>query len=379
VAAGSRNRGPDSRPGAADVSRLLAERIDSLVLDLLPGGRRFGNLWRAGSLAGEPGQSLAVHLAGAKRGRWNEFAGEEHGDALDLVVAVKGGGDFRRGIDWARHWLGIAELDVDEKRRRLDRAAESAAAERQRGSAEKAEHQRQAVAIWHESRPLAPGDPVDRYLQGRGIELARLGAAPRALRYHSGLWAAPGRWFPAMIGAVTDDNGAFLAVHRTFLEIQQGGRVGKAPVEINKRTLGPCAGGSVKLWRGAGRKGWRDMPRDEILLLSEGIEDLLAALTIAEIGLPRRPGAAASIVSAADLRGAVALSLSLMRALKLPRRVATVVILAQRDPEGSQAQRLLDQVVAGFRAEGRVVLTVAPPRWAGVKDVTDLARYFPAR
>jgi hypothetical protein len=243
--------GPDSRLGPADVSRLLAERIEGLVLDLLPGGRRYGNLWRAGSLAGEAGQSLAVYLAGVKRGRWNEFAGEEHGDALDLVIAVKGGGDFRRGIDWARHWLGIAEASPEEQRRRRERAAENAADEQRRGKAEAIDHQRRAATIWHQARPLAPGDPVDRYLKGRGIALSRLGVAPRALRYHSGLWAAPGRYFPAMVGAVTDDKGEFVAVHRTWLEIQPDGRVGKAPVEVNKRTLGPCAGGSIKLWRGA--------------------------------------------------------------------------------------------------------------------------------
>lgn len=166
--------GPDNRLRAADVSRRLAERIDSLVLDLLPGGRRYGNLWRAGSLAGEPGQSLAVYLAGAKRGRWNEFAGEEHGDALDLVIAVKGDGDFRRGIDWARSWLGIAGASPEEKQRRV---------ERRRGDAEAIDHQRQAKTIWQQARPLVPGDPVDRYLKGRGIALTRLGAAPRALAF----------------------------------------------------------------------------------------------------------------------------------------------------------------------------------------------------
>jgi twinkle protein len=53
---------------AAEINRALANRIVRLASELLPGGRRIGNEWRAGSLAGGAGMSLGVHLAGRKAG-----------------------------------------------------------------------------------------------------------------------------------------------------------------------------------------------------------------------------------------------------------------------------------------------------------------------
>ena len=73
---------------------MLAQRIDDLVVELLPAGRRDGAEWRCGSVAGEPGQSLGVHLRGAKAGIWADFSSpQDRGDALDLVAAVRFGGD----------------------------------------------------------------------------------------------------------------------------------------------------------------------------------------------------------------------------------------------------------------------------------------------
>lgn len=52
----------------ADIARSLRDRLEALLDELLPGGRRAGWEWRCGSVSGEEGQSLAVHLAGQKRG-----------------------------------------------------------------------------------------------------------------------------------------------------------------------------------------------------------------------------------------------------------------------------------------------------------------------
>ena len=51
-----------------DVKRGLAGRVQSVAEMLLPAGRKKGNEWRVGSLAGEKGDSLAVRLAGPKAG-----------------------------------------------------------------------------------------------------------------------------------------------------------------------------------------------------------------------------------------------------------------------------------------------------------------------
>ena len=66
---------------AGDLSRLLAERVDAVVPELLPAARRHGRLWRAGSVWGEKGQSLAIERRGPRRGRWRDYADiDAHGD-----------------------------------------------------------------------------------------------------------------------------------------------------------------------------------------------------------------------------------------------------------------------------------------------------------
>jgi Toprim domain len=94
--------------GAGDIARRLAERAAQLAADLLPAGYREGPEWRAGSIAGEPGGSLGVHLTGAKAGIWADFATGQKGDALDLVHAVLGL-DMHDTMVWSRRWLGLED------------------------------------------------------------------------------------------------------------------------------------------------------------------------------------------------------------------------------------------------------------------------------
>jgi len=96
-----------------EIARMLAERIDQLVIDLLPAGRREGYEWRVGSVAGETGHSLGVHLAGNKAGVWCDFNGSgDSGDALDLVCAVR---DLNMGqaLSWSRLWLGLDDCEAE--------------------------------------------------------------------------------------------------------------------------------------------------------------------------------------------------------------------------------------------------------------------------
>lgn len=89
-----------------DVKRMLASRAQSVAEMLLPGGRKEGNEWRAGSVNGEKGQSLGVHLFGDKAGIWADFNTGEGGDLLDLWVACRGG-KLADALDAARDWLGV--------------------------------------------------------------------------------------------------------------------------------------------------------------------------------------------------------------------------------------------------------------------------------
>lgn len=90
------------------IKRALADRAQSVAEMLLPGGRKEGAEWRAGSVAGEKGQSLGVHLVGPKAGIWQDFQSGEGGDLLDLWVAAKGG-TLADAIEAAKGYLGIID------------------------------------------------------------------------------------------------------------------------------------------------------------------------------------------------------------------------------------------------------------------------------
>jgi len=66
----------------------MNHNIDSILRHLLPNGKRVGREYRVGSLAGEEGQSLGVHLSGSKIGLWSDFAADGSGDLLELWKSV---------------------------------------------------------------------------------------------------------------------------------------------------------------------------------------------------------------------------------------------------------------------------------------------------
>ena len=73
-----------------DIVDRLTENTETLCRELLPNGRREGAEWRCGSVNGEVGKSLGVHLTGAKAGVWADFADGSGGDPLDLIQACLG-------------------------------------------------------------------------------------------------------------------------------------------------------------------------------------------------------------------------------------------------------------------------------------------------
>jgi len=91
---------------AKQVSELLAKNIEAVVMHLLPNGKRSGSEWRAGSKDGDAGQSLGVHLTGAKAGVWCDFATGESGDTLDLWALVRGFA-LKEALRDAGQWLGL--------------------------------------------------------------------------------------------------------------------------------------------------------------------------------------------------------------------------------------------------------------------------------
>jgi len=75
---------------AKELSNRLAQNAQIVAVMLLPGGKKQSHEWVAGSLAGELGDSLKVHLSGKKAGVWSDFATGEAGDLIDLWRLTKG-------------------------------------------------------------------------------------------------------------------------------------------------------------------------------------------------------------------------------------------------------------------------------------------------
>jgi hypothetical protein len=339
----------------------LTQRVRGLVLDLLPNGVREGREWRIGSIAGEPGRSMAVHLEGGKAGVWSDFSSGQTGDALDLVAAVLYGGDKKQAVRWARGWLGLeGGVDPAELAALRKRAEIAARKQREQAALEAEQNRGNALRIWIGADEATKGQildtPVDAYLRGRGVDLRALGRRPGCLRFHPDLFnKESGRRWPAMIALVAGPDGQPCAVHRTWLAVHPDGRVTKAPLKEPKMTLGAWRGGTIRLWRGASKKPWADMPDGELLDATEGIED---GFSVA--------------LACPELRVAALINVANLATVALPAQCGGISWWRQNDPPDSQAARALDRGIAAQLAAGRRVLLADVP--ASVKDVNDLLR-----
>lgn len=94
---------------AKEISQKLSQEAQSIAEMLLPNGKRDGQEWVAGSVHGEAGQSLKVHLSGSKAGVWKDFSSDSRGgDLLDLWREVKGV-TMAETLREAKRYLGIAD------------------------------------------------------------------------------------------------------------------------------------------------------------------------------------------------------------------------------------------------------------------------------
>jgi hypothetical protein len=321
---------------------MLSRRIDALVRELLPRGQREGHEWRCGSVAGEAGRSLSVHLSGPRAGVWADFSSaDDRGDALDLVGAILFNKNKTQALAWSRAWLGIdagaAAVPVPQRR---EPPSERATAEAQ---AEEAGRRKIALEIWLAAQPSLSGTPAAAYLRGRGIDLAELQRQPRALRFHPSLInrQSSAAW-PALVAAVSDGMGAHVATHRTWLARVAGGW-GKAPLRDPKMSLGTVRGGFIPLWRGASGKSLRQAPEGDAVAIAEGIE---TALSVA--------------IACPELRVLSAVSLGNMGRLVLPPAVHTVILCADNDGDNPQAAATLQRAIDRYAAEGRTVRLARP-------------------
>lgn len=239
-------------PGAADLSRDLARHAEAFCRFYFPNGRKVGNYWQMGDVTGVPGRSLGIRLresGGREAGKWADRASGEYGDLLDLLEIRIGATSFRELRSEAMSFLGRPEAHH----------ANNGSSGEHGQSSDHAEKGRKLFSYGHAFN----GTAAERYLRARGIN--RFGPA---LRYHSRVYLRDGDGsllqLPAMLAAITDNDGNVTGCARTFLDTKLD-RV--AAIEEPKRVLGQLYGNAIRFSTRAG---------GEDLIAGEGLENVLS-------------------------------------------------------------------------------------------------------
>lgn len=93
-----------------EINEVLIGMVEQVAAHLLPNGKREGKSWCAGSVHGEPGQSLRLCLSGAKAGLWADFSSNERGgDLIDLWQQSRGL-SFIDTLREAKEFAGIQDM-----------------------------------------------------------------------------------------------------------------------------------------------------------------------------------------------------------------------------------------------------------------------------
>lgn len=289
---------------ASDLSRALARQVEAVCRHYLPDGRREGHYWMAGDVCGSPGRSLYVRLKGIDRGKgaagkWTDAATGEHGDLLDLIALNQGHDRLGDTLAEARRFLSlpVPAPDLDAREPPAPRGSRKA-----------------AQRLFAASHPIAT-TTAETYLRHRAITGVR---SERWLRFHPNCWYrpdeddAPGtpQAFPALVAAVTDNNGTITGVHRTFLApgLDPATR-GKAPVATPRRAMGDLLGHGVRF----GTAG-------AVMAAGEGLE------TVLSLRLPMRALPMIACLSSAHLA-----------AINWPEPLRRLYVVRDPDPAGDVA------------------------------------------
>lgn len=320
---------------AADIARRLAENAESVCRRYLSNGRREGHYWMVGDVHNAHGRSLYVRLCGSgdglrPPGKWTDAASGDHGDLLDIITASCGHTSFRDTLDEARRFLSLPPPS-DAMRNPPPRKSTAGTPEAAR-------------RLWAASKPLGASIARD-YLASRAItDLSETGW----LRFHPHCYYRPSdddhprtrKAWPALIAAATDEQGAVMGVHRTWLDPAS---CEKAPIAHPRRAMGHLLGHGVRI----GLAG-------PVMVAGEGIETILSLRQVS----PALPAIAA--LSAAHL-GAIAFPAALRR----------LYVARDDDPAGSMALAALTE-----RAEpvGIEVIGLEPRRGDFNADLQTLGR-----
>jgi hypothetical protein len=348
-----------SSPFAVSIDLIKARAnadVRGIAAELLPNGREECGYWRTGSIADEPGQSLAVTLAGPDQGMWCDHAcrgtAQGGGDIIQLVEHAAFRGDRGQAIAWLKSRLGLDNLDPGRLRKLQAEAAEHQAEASRQADQARERNRRNAQNIFLLAQPIA-GTPVELYLRTRGIDLARLGRAPRSLGFHPELYCKEAeRKLPAMVAAIVGLDGRYMATHRTWLAPDGKGGWVKADLEEPKKVLGSFKGGCIRLWKGASSRTLAELEAGSDVWAAEGIEDGLSAA-----------------IAKPELRVVAGVTLGNLGEIELPEQLGRLIIIGQRDTNPKTLEAL-ERAIGAQQECGRQVWLTPPPA-GGFKDVNE--------
>ena len=292
---------------AAAIAAALAARAEEVCRKYLPNGRRLGRYWICGDLDGARGRSLFVRLSGSgKPGGWTDAATGEHGDLLDLIRYRTNAPTLRAALDEARRFLALP-------------VSPAAASDAPYDGTEAARR------LWRRCRAV-DGSHAERYLRTRGLSRCRFAA----LRFHPELRYREGssvRRFPALVAAVTGDDGRIFGVQRTWLDPRSPAKAG---VAAPRKALGRVYGLAVRF----------GVPADDAaLVVGEGIETVLSLVT-----------------AVPEITAAAALSAGSLGAFAPPPGTARLVIARDNDEDGALAAERLARRCARARVAATIVV-----------------------
>jgi len=234
----------------------LRDTAEHWVPQNFPNGRRNGDEWRLANIRGDAPRkngSCVISLKGDRAGDWYDHDGGAGGGPLSTL-------EQKTGLSSRDLFAHAAEM-----------VGWSAGAPPRREPPQAAKSNRDPVSeiafILSHAKPIKE-TPASDYLTGRGL------AIPEAvdIKFHADLthWETK-MGLPALVAIVRDHAGVTVAIHRTYLQIDEtSSTVIKADVAKPRMMLGKVAGGAVRL---------AEIGADGVLGLCEGIETGLAAMT----------------------------------------------------------------------------------------------------
>jgi hypothetical protein len=358
-----------ARLDCREVAALLAPNCEALFRQFVPDARL-----EAGELRGHgpDGGKWTMAVRGTKRGVFANWSNpDQKGDCIELIHAAMFAGGRGRGqaFQWALQYLGLATSAAPADPAAAERLGQAKAEAAQRRawqedaeSRERDRRRRQAFALYlREGNAEGANSPELRdYLTTRLVPIGLLEEFPTALRFGPAYYDQDHPAVPAMLAPIIHPvTRHHMATHITYLEFRDGHWRNLLPPALRRRTLGDKKGGIIPLLRGASRKRLRHAPDGDILLISEGIENGLAAAVLIRDwpALPADP----RVVSAVDAQN--------WAALELPAVFQSVILAHDRDDQRLGAFRI--EVGRGWLEEGRSVQHFRPP--AEYKDFNDYA------